>query len=122
MSGADGHRLATCGNDGKVKLWDAEAARQHAVLEGYTDSAYTVAPSADGQVVASGGYDKTVRMWDVVQQRQTRTMQGHDGGVMRVGFSTNGTLLISGSTDGTAKLWRWDPLGHALQMRRVRAG
>jgi WD40 repeat protein len=61
----DGRRLATGNEDGTVKVWDAEAARELLTLTGLSlgPSFVTVSPNG-GRLAAVGGDARTVRVWD----------------------------------------------------------
>ena len=60
----DGHRLATTGYDGTVRLWDADTGQPiGAPLTGHTDAVMGVAFSPDGHRLASASNDRTVRLW-----------------------------------------------------------
>jgi WD40 repeat protein/tRNA A-37 threonylcarbamoyl transferase component Bud32 len=60
----DGHRLASCGLDRAVRIWDLGTGRSR-TLVGHTDLVRKVAFSPDGQRVVSAGADGSVRVWDV---------------------------------------------------------
>jgi hypothetical protein len=61
----DGTRLASGGDDGTVRVWDATTYAELARLEGHGDWVWSVAWHGDGTQLASGGDDGTVRVWDV---------------------------------------------------------
>ena len=61
----DGHRLATAGWDGTVRLWDADTGQPVGdPLTGHTGRVNGVAFSPDGHRLATAGADSTVRLWD----------------------------------------------------------
>jgi WD40 repeat protein len=62
----DGLRIGTGGNDGTVRLWDAETGQPVVgPMAGHEGPVYSVAFSPDGRRIASGSDDSTVRLWPV---------------------------------------------------------
>ena len=60
----DGHRISTGGNDGTVRLWDAESGQPLGKpMTGHEGPVYSVAFSPDGRRIVSGSDDNTVRLW-----------------------------------------------------------
>ena len=99
----DGRTLASAGQDGAIKLWDATAQHEIGTLP-QPALVTSVSFSADERTLASGSWNGTVKLWDVVTRQEVGTLQ-HGGEVTSVSFSGDGRTLASGSSDGTLKLW-----------------
>lgn len=60
---ADGARLASAGDDGRLRIWDAGSGACLRVLDGHEAGVKSCAWSADGSRLASAGGDGTLRLW-----------------------------------------------------------
>ncbi|HEU5439490.1 MAG TPA: hypothetical protein VFU88_09385 [Ktedonobacterales bacterium] len=59
----DGKRIASCGVDGSVQVWDAHTGKSLLTYTGHSDSVERVAWSLDGKRIASASDDGTVQVW-----------------------------------------------------------
>ncbi|MET8161709.1 WD40 repeat domain-containing protein [Sphaerisporangium sp. NPDC005289] len=108
----DGTRIATAGDDGTVRLWDAGARKQIGAPLNEPDNDESavalgaVAFSPDGARLATAGDDGAVHLWDVTNHQEIGTPRdGHDGTVDDVAFSPDGTRIATAGEDGTVRLW-----------------
>ena len=101
----DGATLASGGDDGTVRIWDARTGQQQYELTGHTGPVSSVAYAPDGATLASGGDDGTVRIWDATTGQQQYELTGHTGPVNSVAYAPDGATLASGGNDGTVRIW-----------------
>ncbi|KAJ1981034.1 U3 snoRNP protein [Dimargaris xerosporica] len=69
----DGQYIATCGDDGKVKLWNAVSGFCFVTFSDHVGPASAVTFTKNGQVVVSASLDGTVRAYDLIRYRNFRT-------------------------------------------------
>ena len=70
--------MATAGNDGQVKLWDAATYGLQAAFTGHTDAVMCLAFSPDGCRLATAGADRTVKIWDLKSAQLQLDIQAHE--------------------------------------------
>jgi len=98
--------LVSGGEDGVVRVWDADAGRQLHELAGSTGWVGSVAVSADGRRLVSGGDDGVVRVWDADTGQRLRELTGSTTGwVGSVAVSADGRRLVSGGENGVVRVW-----------------
>ena len=100
----DGATLATGGDDGTVRIWDARTGQQQHQLTGHTGRVRSVAYAPDGATLATGGDDGTVRIWDARTGQQQHQLTGHTGPVLAVAYAPDGATLATGG-DTTIRIW-----------------
>jgi len=102
---ADGERVVSGGDDGKVRLWRAASGRPLAVLEGHRGRTLSVCWSGDGQRVVSGGADGSVRLWEADSGLLLAVFEGHDREVNSVGWRVDSGRVVSAGIDGMVRFW-----------------
>jgi hypothetical protein len=101
----DGRLLATAGDDGTARVWEAATGRGLHTLTGHAGWVSGVAFSPDGRLLATAGGGGTARVWEAATGRGLHTLTGHAGGVSGVAFSPDGRLLATAGGDATARVW-----------------
>jgi WD40 repeat protein/serine/threonine protein kinase len=114
----DGKTLASAGQDGTVKLWDAATGAPLRTLEGHRGDVDWVTFSPDGNRLATCGDDCTVRLWSLDDDRPPVVLGRHEREAISVVFTPDGRQLISGSDEGRLKFW---DVATAREIRSIQA-
>lgn len=103
----DGRLLVTCGEDGRMIVWDFATRQRLATLADNGGWVNSVAFSPDGKCFAAAGAGNTIEVWDAARLEKTTVLHGHSSTVEVVSFSRDGRWLgsISGSPGGRTIIW-----------------
>lgn len=104
----DGQRLATAGNDGIVRLYNATTGELIRELDGHTKLVRTVAFHPDGNQLISGGTDKTIRVWDLDSGEESRQFVDPTYDQNSLAFSPDGRHVLSGGYYSNVMLWNFE--------------
>jgi WD40 repeat protein len=117
----DGTRLASTGDDGTLKVWDAATGTLLLTCNDYVGAMNCVLFDRSGSRVVTGSRDGSVKFWDVTTGLELLTLRGNDlgivpslkEGIVCLAFTPDGTRLASASIEGTVRVWDATPLPEA---------
>jgi WD40 repeat protein len=99
---SDGSRAVITFWRGGAELWDMRLRERVAVLDGHTDSVWTVRVDPNDRLAATASVDGSVALWDVTTGDPVYTQSHHDAGVTALAFSADGRWLATAARDGYA--------------------
>ena len=98
--------VADGGEDGRLVVSDARAAKTISVYQGHTAPVTGLAVHPQAEHLMSGSLDAAVLRWRAAAATvQPVTLQDHPGGVWFAHYSPEGTWLASGGKGGGITLW-----------------
>jgi hypothetical protein len=77
------------------------------VLEGHTDTVFTVKISNDDQTIISGAADYTIRIWDMTSLEQIEKIETKGGMIESVALSKDDKYLVIGDRATKVHIWDW---------------
>lgn len=98
--------MASCAQDGTVKLWNLQSEEPIADIEGhapYRVSRLAYHPS--GRFLGTCCFDNSWRLWDLEAQEEILHQEGHSKPVYDIAFQRDGSLAVTGGLDGFGRVW-----------------
>lgn len=95
----DGKKLASAGEDRRVKIWDLATSSCVKDFKGHTDSIYALEWTSDSSLIASSGLDGTLRFWDVLHEASEPRVASLNTGCSRIldlSFTQQNVLMTTG--------------------------
>jgi eukaryotic-like serine/threonine-protein kinase len=116
-------RLATCGRDGTISIWDSTSGKEVVALAGHVGQTGCLAFSKDGSWFASSGPDdRSVSIWNAGNGKIQLTLSGHNHPVTGVAFCPDNERLVSVDCVGEVRLWDTTGGHHALTLPALAKG
>eukprot|EP00602_Paraphysomonas_sp_CaronLab_P000947 CAMPEP_0185031738 /NCGR_PEP_ID=MMETSP1103-20130426/19360_1 /TAXON_ID=36769 /ORGANISM="Paraphysomonas bandaiensis, Strain Caron Lab Isolate" /LENGTH=447 /DNA_ID=CAMNT_0027567361 /DNA_START=263 /DNA_END=1607 /DNA_ORIENTATION=- len=102
--------LITCGQYGKIKVWDMHDYSLHRVFQASASSIYTLEvyqSTRHSYCIAAGGRDSVIHVWDFASGDKLHTYSGHTEAVFSLLTlqMSGATAIVSGSGDNTIRVW-----------------
>ncbi|XP_035734797.1 pre-mRNA 3' end processing protein WDR33-like [Vespa mandarinia] len=114
------HKLATCSDDGTVRIWDFLRCHEERILRGHGADVKCVHWHPQKSLVISGSKDnqQPVKLWDPKSGQSLATLHAHKSTVMDIKWNENGNWLVTASRDHLLKLFDLRNLNQEVQTFR----
>lgn len=99
-----GFRLASGGEDGRVRIWDLHKRKSVAALEAHASVVRSLDYSPQSKVLLSASRDKTAIIWNARTWQARSTVPVLEG-VESAGFISNGTHFFTGGENARLRIW-----------------
>ncbi len=132
----DGRRVATCGTDWAIYVWETSTGKLLRRIAWPIDSRYLVPGGAfsiptggltalcfsgNGRLLV-GGESRTARLWDLESGKELVCLRGNTGAISSVAVSPDGRQALTGSQDGTTRLWDLSTGRELVRLLGLRSG
>ncbi|KAL2261491.1 hypothetical protein VTK26DRAFT_3936 [Humicola hyalothermophila] len=111
----DGRRLASCGTEKPINIWDVERLTLIHELQGHSKGEIgEIAWSPDGKFLVSCGIDRYAKVWDTDTGDCVRVLERFGEPVSSCVWAADGKTFITGSFDKSKSLCEWDLRGECV--------
>jgi WD40 repeat protein len=101
----EGERLASCGADGTLRIWNASDGAEIVSIPAHRGPANAIAWSTDGLLLATVGDDSFVRIRDAETRKLRTELQVSPGKLLSVAFSPDSRLVAAAGENGAIRIW-----------------
>ena len=92
-------------DDGFVRIWDIQSAKQVREWRGHNGGIMHLTLSQDKGTVATSGADDTIRIWDVTTGNQIREIRRRLGEADALAISADGSLVACAGLNNSIRIW-----------------
>ena len=92
---SDGKRLATCGLDRIIRVWDLNRLELLQTIKGHSAAVHRVEFSPDGEILISCSTDTTIRYWDLSSPAPPTSFDAHRNFVYAIDFDRDNRKIVS---------------------------
>ena len=104
VEATSGYRLASGGEDGKIRIWDLHKRKSAATLDSHVSVVRSLDYSSANQMLLSASRDKTVIAWDSKSWQAKVTVPVLES-VESAGFVANGECFYTGGESARLRMW-----------------
>jgi WD40 repeat protein len=99
-------RLASCSDDGRIKVWNMETGLCDITFDDvcFVECIVALADEKGDFRLVSGNFGATIKVWNVVTKNCDITFKGHSRSISCINVLSDGRV-VSGSHDTTIKVW-----------------
>jgi WD40 repeat protein len=113
----DGTKLASCGADKFVKVFELPAGKLLKSFEGHTHHVMDVGWKNDGKLLASCGADNAIKVWDYEKGEQKQTIaNAGTKQLTRLQFVGTGSEFVTCGGDAQVRFWNVDNGGNTRNL------
>ncbi len=101
----DGRLLASAGDGGLIRLWEARSGRPLGTLVGHRFRIYALAFLDGSGLLVSGGHDALLRVWDPHERRNLATFPIDGAAITSLSAIPGGDRVLFGTFGGHGGVW-----------------
>ncbi|KIM99515.1 hypothetical protein OIDMADRAFT_165537 [Oidiodendron maius Zn] len=110
----DGTRLASCGSDGVVFIYEVGSFEVVYTLREHEDGIGAVAWSPDDSIIVTGSLDRRARLWNARSGELIRTLPRFGQPVSSCVWAPDGESFVTGCLDTERSLCQWNLNGEVI--------